>query len=341
MESILDLLGTIISVLGLLGVFVELRSSKQLSEGSFITQLNDSFNNNERIQYLYKKLQMNDTITEDDTTAIVEYLTYFETVYILLKKRVIKMSLIDDLFSYRFSLALNNDTIKRLSLIKFDTEYVNVYCLDKYWNHYRVKMGRKPVSSLKGENPNYEIVTEGNKMKKNEFLIRIAQLDDAEEIHRIMVEVSSSLEDSSLYVCDDLAYVKEQISQTGFAVVACNYEQKIVGSFVIRYPAEAEDNLGLDIDLPDDELGKVVHMESAVVLPEYRGNHLQRKMLAFAETLIDKNKYCHFLATASPSNPASCKTFENSGYTSVLTKEKYGGLIRNIYRKDVIMISSM
>ena len=103
MESILDLLGTIISVLGLLGVFVELRSSKQLSEGSFITQLNDSFNNNERIQYLYKKLQMNDTITEDDTTAIVEYLTYFETVYILLKKRVIKVSLIDDLFSYRFS----------------------------------------------------------------------------------------------------------------------------------------------------------------------------------------------------------------------------------------------
>lgn len=174
------------------------------------------------------------------------------------------------------------------------------------------------------------------------FMIRKAQLADAEAIYEVMLKAEEALEDKTLYVCDDLEYVKlhiivpeNEVNSNGFGVVGCDENGKIVGSFIIRYPKNSEDNLGRDVDLSDAELLQVVHMESAAVLPEYRGNHLQEKMLRFAENLIDRNRYQYFMATVSPDNPASYLTFEKCGYQLIKTKEKYGGLMRRIYLKHL------
>lgn len=164
--------------------------------------------------------------------------------------------------------------------------------------------------------------------------IRIATLDDANEIYNLMKEVYERLEDKDLFVCDDLDYIISQISGNGFAVVACNEEGKIIGSFLIRYPGGSLDNLGRDIGLKEEELEKVAHMESVVVHPDFRGQGLQSQMLRFAENRIEKKAY--FLATVSPYNPASCRSFEKNGYEHVMTKEKYGGLVRRIYKKMML-----
>lgn len=170
---------------------------------------------------------------------------------------------------------------------------------------------------------------------KDNFFIRQATIADAEEIYNVMVQAAEALEDKTLFVCDDLEYVREQIEQSGFAVVACKADGEIVGSFLFRYPDLAEDNLGRDVGLSDSKLMQVVHMESAVVLSEYRGNHLQEKMLQFGESVIDKEKYHYLMATVSPDNPASYLTVEKNGYELMMTKEKYGGLMRRIYQKTV------
>ena len=169
----------------------------------------------------------------------------------------------------------------------------------------------------------------------NEFYVRKAVIEDTKKIHEIMILTQEALEDKTLYVCDDLEYVESHVEKQGFAVVACTKDGTIVGSFLFRYPKFAEDNLGLDIGMKDEILEQVVHMESAVVLPEYRGNHLQEQMLCFGETLIDKNQYHYFMATVSPNNPASYLTFEKCGYQLIKTKKKYGGLLRRIYQKQV------
>ena len=172
-------------------------------------------------------------------------------------------------------------------------------------------------------------------MKNSNLKIRKAVCQDAKAIHDIMLRTAESLDDKSLYVCDDYEFVKRHIDQEGFGLVVCNDVEEIVAGFLFRFPGAAEDNLGRDILLSEEELEKVVHMESVVVLPEYRGNHLQEKMLRYAETLIDKTKYKYLLATVSPDNSASCRSFENYGYQVAITKEKYGGLIRRIYKKSV------
>ncbi len=329
-EGYWEIVNTVATVMSVVLILIELNEAQNLSEGSFVTGLSDSFNNNESIMEIYKKLELGHKITDDDTVDIVAYLTYFETLYVLLKKGAVDISLIDDLFAYRFKLALNNPDIRRISLVRYDYAYVNIYTLEKKWCAYK-----KQESILEKHNPNYPIILRGNKMKKNDIMYRQATSDDAEEIHSLMLQVYNNLGDKSIYVCDDLDYVRSCLSGGGFGVVACNKEKKIVGSFIMRYPGDSADNLGRDIGLPEEELCKVVHMESAVVLPEYRGNGIQQKMLCYAEELIDKGRYRYFMSTVSPDNPASFRSLEKNGYRHILTKEKYGGLMRRIYMKDI------
>lgn len=172
-------------------------------------------------------------------------------------------------------------------------------------------------------------------MNKDNIILKIANKEQANEIHNVMEEVYNCLEDKSLYVCDDLESVKEHIENNGFAVIACNSDSKIVASFIARYPMQSEDNLGRDIGLKEEQLEKVVHMESTVVLPEYRGRGLQSSMLQYGEKLIDKSKYKYLMATVSPDNKWSYNSFEKNGYKLMITKEKYGGLMRRIYLKEL------
>ena len=168
-----------------------------------------------------------------------------------------------------------------------------------------------------------------------EFTVRKALADDAEAMHRVMTAAAGALCDKTLYVCDDLDYVKHYIQTDGFGVVACDEDGEIVGILLCTLPGRADNNLGRDIHLEEVELDRVVHVESAAVLPECSGNHLMERLMVYAQKLIDDEKYRYLLATVSPDNPASFKTLEKCGFKAVMTKEKYGGLLRRIYWKQL------
>lgn len=167
----------------------------------------------------------------------------------------------------------------------------------------------------------------------NKWIFRIATKEDAAEIGRVMQKVYERMDNKTLFVPSGPEEILAHIETEGFTVGAYDPQGKMAGNFIVRYPMDAEDNLGRDLGLPEEELCKVAHMESAVVLPEYRGHHLQIRMLQYAESLIDRQRFCYFMATVSPDNPASYRSMEANGYQHVMTKEKYGGLLRRIYCK--------
>lgn len=167
------------------------------------------------------------------------------------------------------------------------------------------------------------------------WTFRIAKKEDAEEISRVMWEVYEQMENKALFAPSSQEEILAHIEAEGFTVGAYDPQGKMAGHFIIRYPMLAPDNLGRDLGLPESELLKVAHMESAVVLPEYRGHHLQIRMLKYAESVIDKKKFRYFMSTVSPDNPASYRSLEANGYELMMTKEKYGGLPRRIYCKKV------
>lgn len=172
-------------------------------------------------------------------------------------------------------------------------------------------------------------------INSNHITLICASLEQADEIHKLMQNVHDRMDNKTLYVCDDFEFVKKHIKNSGFTVIACNETSEIVACFIVRFPGLEEDNLGRDIGLEGEELNQVAHMESAVVLPEYRGRGLQLAMLQYAEEMIDTSKYKYLMATVSPDNPWSYHSLEKNGYELKLTKEKYGGFLRRIYLKTL------
>ena len=199
----------------------------------------------------------------------------------------------------------------------------------------KMNKNKNVIATASQKNENANVIATASQVNKNNIEIKLASIEHAAQIYGVMKQVYEQLEDKTLYVCDSFEYVKAHITEEGFIVIACSEEEKIVGSFIVRYPGLNEDNLGRDIGLKEEQLLQVVHMESVVVLPEYRGRGLQLAMLNFAEEQIDKEKYNYLMATVSPDNPWSYRSFEQKGYELKLTKNKYEGLERRIYLKEI------
>lgn len=167
------------------------------------------------------------------------------------------------------------------------------------------------------------------------WIFRTVKKEEAGVVRRVMQEVYEQLEDKSLFVPSSTEEILAHIKAEGFTVGAYDLQGRMAGHFIVRYPMYAPDNLGRDLGLPENELCKVAHMESAVVLPEYRGHHLQIQMLKYAESIIDQKKFRYLMSTVSPDNPASYRSLEANGYKLMMTRKKYGGLLRRIYCKKV------
>ena len=168
---------------------------------------------------------------------------------------------------------------------------------------------------------------------KDNYTLRQATLKEAYEIWSVMDICYHALEHKEYFICDDLDYVKDILSGHGLGVVACDERGKIVGNLLVKYPGLSEENLGYDVSLSENNLMRVLHMDSASVLPEHRGHGLEHRMIAFAETLVDASKYHYAFATVAPDNIASLKSLAKNGYQVMVTKEKYGGSTRSILMK--------
>lgn len=203
-----------------------------------------------------------------------------------------------------------------------------------------------------------------------DYTLRPAAIEDAHEIWIVMDTCFQALEHKEYFICDDLDYVKDILSGHGFGVVTCDMNGKIVGNLLIKYPGLSEENLGYDVFMnsyknnslpsgsndflatstrPKDyprhaiplthaNLNRVLHMDSASVLLEHRGHHLESRMIAYAETLVDTSKYHYAFATVAPENLASLKSLTKNGYRIMVTKEKYGSLMRCVMMKSLTQL---
>lgn len=165
--SMFEALGILIS---LIVAARQLKDSKDIARASFITELNESFTSSQDNMALYTALQecydkkCPHQITCDDTCdckldfskAIVSnYLTFFETIYVLEKNGVIDFELLDDLFAYRFFLAVHSKFVQQSKLASQPENFRNIFCLEYEWMQYRKTVAKKVDSptSVFASNP--------------------------------------------------------------------------------------------------------------------------------------------------------------------------------------------
>jgi ribosomal protein S18 acetylase RimI-like enzyme len=97
----------------------------------------------------------------------------------------------------------------------------------------------------------------------------------------------------------------------------------------------AEWLLSKGLPLTEENLVKVAHMDSVVILPQYRGYKLQYRLMEAAEdVLCRETEYSIWMATVHPDNKYSLGNVQAHGYEIVAEAMKYGGYPRYVLKKE-------
>lgn len=176
---------------------------------------------------------------------------------------------------------------------------------------------------------------------EQKFTIRRAGAEDLDAIVSLMETVKAGMINPDWYVTDQRDWIELHLDRHGLIVIAETEEHTLAGYFIADFPfirleesdPKGSDNLGEELGLSEEELRLTVHMDSAGVHPDYRGHHLQDRMLKAVEEALQKRPELYYLSTIHPDNHSSLNTMLRNGYVIIKTKEKYGGLLRHILYK--------
>lgn len=124
--------------------------------------------------------------------------------------------------------------------------------------------------------------------------------------------------------------------ERGLLYLAVDEDENVGAMFFVILPGLHPDNLGYDLNMEEEQLKLCAMMDTAAVLPEFRGHHLQYEMMQHAEADLREMGYKYLLCTVHPENVFSRSNVMKQGYQKMLTKEKYGGFLRDIWMKQII-----
>ena len=122
---------------------VELYQSRKISEGEFLANLNQMFVENEDYKIAYTLFEKYDFENcpdlELENIHISNYLTFFEVFQLLIDRETLSIDMFDDLFGYRFFIAVHNPYVQKQKLTKSPNNFRNLYILEKKWIELRKK----------------------------------------------------------------------------------------------------------------------------------------------------------------------------------------------------------
>jgi hypothetical protein len=145
--DVIQIASLLSAVIGVILLAVEISQSRKITEADFIADLNASFVTNEDYKRAYTMFENYDFENLPDLDMenihISNYLTFFETFQLLLESETLSMRQLNDLFGYRFFLAVHNPYVQRQKLVKSPENFVNLYRLEREWIKYRKARGLK------------------------------------------------------------------------------------------------------------------------------------------------------------------------------------------------------
>lgn len=179
-------------------------------------------------------------------------------------------------------------------------------------------------------------------MQLEEYRMELLGKDRLREVIELQQHVYDKLPNKDVLYMDSYYEMLEDMEAGAKIIGVQNEKNRIIAYRYIAFPGKTKRNLGYDINLSDDEMDKVVHLETTVVDPLYRGNNLQSLTLEAAKKMVKRDGYEHFLCTVSPQNFYSLYNIMKNGLMIKALKKKYGssetgdeGLWRFILHSDI------
>jgi len=142
-SSLIQYASLLSAVLGVVLLAAEIYQSRKITEADFLSDLNTSFVTNEDYKKAYTLFENYDFENLPDLDLenihISNYLTFFEVFQLLIDRGTLTIDMLNDLFGYRFFIAVHNPYVQKKKLVKSPENFKNLYKLEKEWVEYRRK----------------------------------------------------------------------------------------------------------------------------------------------------------------------------------------------------------
>ena len=142
-QYISTVVATIVAALGIFGVCIQLKKEADIKEAEFLTEYNFTFLTTEKFVEMEKKLERARksgqpiNFTEEDRQNVIDYLVYLESFAPLVLNKMVRLNIVDDLFGYRYFLAINNKEVQKFELCPEAEYYRGCFKLYPVWKKYR------------------------------------------------------------------------------------------------------------------------------------------------------------------------------------------------------------
>ena len=161
--------------------------------------------------------------------------------------------------------------------------------------------------------------------------IRKISMDELHKYLEFSHIVKDMMVEDDWFFLDPDEEVREMMERDAVGIWLAEDGDRIAAAFCIVYPGLEEFNIGYDLGFSQEELKRVVHMDTAAVHPDYRGRGLQNRMMGLAEQELQGKI---LLCTIHPDNRYSLNNVLKLGYTIEKKTERYNS-VRYILRKDL------
>ena len=269
---------------------------------SFYPLIENSLSESKWLTSSYLDKEVMEVLIEDKSSPKDMIREWFLSKFIA-EYPAVKYSDIDARFGYRFFHAISNETIQKKEIFPDWKYYPNLIKLYAGWVTYREEHDKE--IPYKEEDDLTKKYKKWVQFQEYNFKIRSCNRSNLEEIVEVQKIVVDKIDDKNIFIDTDVETIKEYLCDERLYAVRGVFSGNSLCAylFLIFTPDHAESlskyiyNDKYNINIKD-----IVTLDTAAVLPDYRGNGLQRLLIQDAHNLA-KEKNCNFLVTCvSPSN---------------------------------------
>ncbi len=155
-------------------------------------------------------------------------------------------------------------------------------------------------------------------------------MTDLDAIMNLQALVCRGIKNKDIFVPSERDQNEANLKPPNF-ILGC-FDRTLMAAYCsVVFPGENMNNLGWDLLWPREKVLSCALLDTIVVHPSFRGQHLQRRLIQYAIALLEESPDIRYLlTTVSPHNPYSLSNVQALDFVILMKKLKYGGKERFI-----------
>lgn len=310
-----------VAIGGLLGAFMvlyEVRLTKRLAQAEFIRDLQSGFAGDESIGKIWSKLLLKEEITAADRPMVSSYLTFFETLHLLVDRGALELELADDLFRNRFFTAVGDRGILDTALVGQAGSFANIHQLIATWHDYLLAK-RAPI------HPGYYGYVRALTEAKGYEVVRLSE-EDLDDLQALQDEVLRTMRDAWLRTNSEVM-LKECVVH--HVTMGARQDGRLVAAAVLYDGGEGDESIKRHLTDDSQKLAKSINLKLVLTLEAHRRQGLSRTLVELLEQQATELGKAEILCTIHAKNKPSRSLFTLLGYEKV-------GSVSTAYGKRVV-----